>query len=51
MKIDEFIKSHSLIFVIPAKAGIQGNHPAATGLDSRFRGSHGLGHFLRDYHY
>ena len=32
MKIDEFVKSHSLIFVIPAKAGIQGNHPAAAGV-------------------
>jgi len=33
------------VFVIPAKAGIQENQPL---LDSRFRGSDGLGDFLRE---
>jgi len=33
--------------VIPAEAGIQLNHPAAAGLDSRVRGSDGFGDFLR----
>jgi len=43
---DEFVKSQkSLVFVIPAKAGIQGNQSL---LDSRVRGSDGLGDFLRD---
>ena len=46
-KIDEFVKSHSPVLVIPANAGIQGNHPE--GLDSCFRGSAGLGCFLRDH--
>ena len=45
IKVDEFVKSHkSLVFGIPAKAGIQGNQSL---LDSRFRGSDGLGDFLR----
>jgi hypothetical protein len=47
-KIEEFVKSRSPVFVIPAKAGIQGNHPAV-GLDSRLRGSDGLGDLLRDH--
>jgi len=54
LKIDEFVKSHSPVFVIPAKlvldsdrgAGIQGNQ---SPLDSRFRGSDGLVDFLRDH--
>ena len=46
---DEFVKiQKSPVFVIPAKAGIQGNHPAA-GLDFRLRGSDDLGNFLRDH--
>ena len=47
--LDEFVKSQkSPGFVIPAKAEIQGNHPAV-GLDSRLRRSDGLGDFLRDH--
>jgi len=47
MKIDEFVKSQKLpVFVIPAKAGIQGNQSL---LDSRLRGSDGLGDFLQDH--
>ena len=45
-KLNEFVKSHLPVFVIPAKAGIQGN-PSL--LDSRIRGSDGLGDFLRDH--
>jgi hypothetical protein len=44
--IDGLVKSHSSVFVIPAKAGIQENQPV---LDSRFRGRDGLGDFLRLY--
>jgi len=45
--VDEFVKSQkSPVFVIPANAGIQGNRSL---LDSRFRGSDGLGDFLRDH--
>ena len=52
MNIDKLVKSQKpSVFVIPANAGIQGNHPAAAGLDSRVRGSDGLGDFLRDYKY
>ena len=47
LTFDEFVKSQkSPVFVIPAKAGIQGNQSL---LDSRFRGSDGLGDFLRDH--
>jgi hypothetical protein len=43
-------KSHKApVVVIPANAEIQENHPAAAGLDSRVRGSDGLGDFLRDH--
>jgi len=43
-KIDDLAKSRKTpIFVIPAKAGIQGIQPL---VDSRFRGSDGLGDFL-----
>ena len=46
-KLDKLVKSQkSLVFVIPANAGIQGNQSL---LDSRFRGSDGLGDFLRDH--
>jgi hypothetical protein len=45
ISVDEFVKSQkSPVFVIPANAGIQGNQSL---LDSRFRGSDGLGDFLR----
>jgi len=37
----------SPVFVIPAKAGNQKNHPAAAGLDFRLHGSDGFGDFLR----
>ncbi len=47
--IEKLGKSHWPFFVIPANAGIQGNHSAAAGLDSRVRGSDGLGDFLRDH--
>ena len=48
LKFDEFVKSQKLSdFVIPAEAGIQGNQQL---LDSRLRGSDGLGDFLRDHH-
>jgi len=41
---DDLVKSRKTpIFVIPAKAGIQGTQPL---VDSRFRGSDGLGDFL-----
>jgi hypothetical protein len=47
IKIDEFAKSQkSLVSVIPAKAGIQGNQSL---LDSRVRGSDDLRDFLRDH--
>ena len=49
IKDDEFVKSHPPVLVIPAKAGIQGNHPAP-GLDSRVRGSDGFGDFFRYHH-
>ena len=46
-KSDAFVKSQkSSVFVIPANAGIQGNQPL---VDSRVRGSDGLGDFLRDH--
>ncbi len=48
VKIDKLVKSHSSVFVIPANAGIQGNQAL---LDSRFRGSDGLGDFLQLYQY
>jgi len=42
--LSDFVGSQNFsVFVIPANAGIQGNHPAAVGLDSRVRGSDGLG--------
>ena len=44
-KIDKLLKSQKApVFVIPAKAGIQENHPL---IDSRLRGSDGLADFLR----
>jgi len=44
---DKLVKSQKLpVFVIPANAGIQGNQSL---LDSRVRGSDGLGDFLRDH--
>ena len=44
---DAHVKSQkSPVFVIPAKAGIQGNQPL---LDSRLRGSDSLGDFLREH--
>ena len=44
---DAFVKSQkSSVFVIPANAGIQGIQSL---LDSRVRGSDGLGDFLRDH--
>ena len=47
LKFDSLVKSQKLpVFVIPANAGIQGNQSL---LDSRFRGSDGLGDFLRTY--
>jgi len=46
-KFDEFVKNQkSSLFVIPAKAGIQGNQPL---VDSRFRGSDGLRDFLQNH--
>ncbi len=46
-KLNEFVKSQKLpVFVIPAKAGIQGN-PSL--LDSRIRRRDGLGAVLRDH--
>ena len=42
--IDKLVKSQETpFFVVPAKAGIQGTQPL---VDSRFRGSDGLGDFL-----
>jgi len=47
IKIDKLVKSQKVsVFVIPAKAGIQENQSL---LDSRLRGSDGLGDFLRDH--
>jgi len=47
VKVDKLVKSRKApVIVIPAKAGIQGNQSV---LDSRFRGSDGLGDFLRDH--
>jgi len=46
LKIDKIVKSHWPVFVIPANAGIQENQPL---MDSRVRGSDGLGDFLRDH--
>ncbi|MBL7226175.1 MAG: hypothetical protein ISS59_08565 [Desulfobacteraceae bacterium] len=44
-RIDGFVKSQKApVVVIPAKAGIQENQPL---MDSRFRGSGGLGDFLQ----
>ena len=46
-KLDKLVKSQKTpVFVIPAKAGIQETQPL---VDSRFRGSDGLGDFLRDH--
>jgi hypothetical protein len=45
IKIDELVKSHRTLFsVIPVKTGIQKIQGV---LDSRLRGSDGLGDFLR----
>jgi len=47
--IDKLVQSQKApVIVIPVKTGIQENHPLK---DSRFRGSDGLGDFLRDHHY
>jgi len=49
LNIDELIKNQKVPFiVIPVKTGIQENQ---TLMDSRFRGSDGLGDFLRDHQY
>jgi len=50
LNIDKLVKNQKIpVFVIPAKAGIQETQPL---VDSRFRGSDGLGDFLRDHqHY
>jgi len=45
LRVDKLAKSRKApVVVIPAKAGIQGNQVV---MDSRFRGSDGLGDFLR----
>ena len=46
-RIDELVKSQKApVIVIPVKTGIQENQLL---MDSRFRGSDGLGDFLRDH--
>jgi len=46
-KIDEFVKSQKApVIVIPVKTGMQENQLI---MDSRFRGSDGLGDFLLDH--
>jgi len=57
IKFNEFVKSQkSPVFVIPAKAGIQGNPSlldsrSPIGVEDKLRGSDGLGDFLRNHHY
>jgi len=47
LKVDELVKSQKTpVIVIPVKTGIQENQLL---MDSRFRGSDGLGDFLRDH--
>jgi len=47
LSIDKLVKSQKWpVFVIPANAGIQENQPL---LDSRVRGSDGLGDFFRNH--
>jgi len=49
INIDELVKSQKApVIVIPVKTGIQENQPL---MDSRFRGSDGLGDFLRNHQY
>ena len=49
LNIDAHVKSQKApVIVIPANAGIQENQLL---MDSRVRGSEGLGDFLRDYQY
>ena len=49
VSIDKFVKSQKApVLVIPVKTGIQENQPL---MNSRFRGSDGLGDFLRDHQY
>ena len=45
---DELVKSQkATVIVIPVKTGIQENQLL---MDSRFRGSDGIGDYLRDHH-
>ncbi len=37
-KVDEFVRSHSPVFVVPANAGFQGNHPARRDWTPAFAG-------------
>ena len=47
VNLDELVKSQKTpVIVIPVKTGIQENQLL---MDSRFRGSDGLGDFLRDH--
>ena len=49
MNFDRLVKSQKApVFVIPAKAGIQENQQL---IDSRLRGSDGLGDFLRNHQF